>query len=200
MAVSCIGVLHTILKWLISTNLKWKSERKNVMSVAICHVAIIIYIWTVCPPGDPGRSLVSQNSSHYDGLNKGWESAAQSTQKETLLLGICGPSSCCHLIWAGSLPINIPPTLTPSQTLGKQIIQLYRWQKMRQSGASSVYSVSYSSTLSSLTAHMSDCQGNKIWRSQGQLMKNKSCLLISPAEKFLAKSRIIFSSTSLQIW
>ena len=68
------------------------------MPVAIYRVAIIIHIWTVWVPGDSTRSLVSQNSSHYDMLNKGWEIPAQHTQQETLLLGICGPSSYCHLI------------------------------------------------------------------------------------------------------
>lgn len=133
-------------------------------------------------------------------LNKQWEILAQNTQQETLLLGICGPSSYCHLIWAGSLPINFPPTLIPSQTLGKQIIQLYRWQKMRQNSVSSAYSVPYSSTLSSVTAHTSDWQWNKILRSQGLLMTNKSYLLISPAEKLLAKSRLTLSTSGLQIW
>lgn len=148
--------------------------------------------WTAWAPEDSSRSLASQNSTLYDMLNNGWEIPAQHTQQETLLLGICGPSSCCHLIWAGTLPINFPPTLTPSQTLGKQIIQPYRWQKMRQSCVSSVYSMSYSSTLSSVTAHTSDCQGSKIWRSQGLLMTNRSCLPISPAEKLLTKSRVTF--------
>lgn len=68
------------------------------MSVAIYHVARIIYIWALWAPGDCSRSLVSQNSSHYDVLNKGWEIPAQRMQQETLLVGICGPSSCCHLI------------------------------------------------------------------------------------------------------
>ena len=119
--VSCTDALHAILKWLISTNLKHKMW-KNYMPVAIYPVSIIIYIWTVCAPGDSSRSLVSQNSSHYDMLNKGWEIPAQHMPQETLLLGIWGPSSCCYLIWAGSLPINFSPTLTPSQTLGKQIV------------------------------------------------------------------------------
>jgi len=58
------------------------------MPVAIYPVSIIIYIWTVCAPGDSSRSLVSQNSSHYDMLNKGWEIPAQHMPQETLLLGI----------------------------------------------------------------------------------------------------------------
>lgn len=170
------------------------------ISVLIYPVGIIVYIWTVCALGDSSRCVMSQNCSHYDTLNQGWQIPAQHTEQETLLLGICGPSSCCHLISARSLSINFLPTLTPSQTLGKQIIQPYRWQKMRQSSVSSVHPVSYSSTLSSVAVHMSDCQGNKIWRSQGLLMTNKSCLLISPAEKLLSKTRIIFSTSSLQMW
>lgn len=154
------------------------------------HVAIIVGLSGI----QEIPAEVSQH--HYYMLNQGWGIPAHHLLQETLWLSFCGPSSCCCLIWAASLPINFLPSLTQSKTLRKQIIQLYRWQKMSQSR---VYSVFCSSTLPSVTAHTSDCQGNKIWRSLGLLMTYKNCLLIAPAEKLVAKSRTIFSVSSLQI-
>lgn len=151
---------------------------------------------TAWDTGESSRSLVPQNFHHYDVLKQGWGITAQHTLQETLWLSFCDPSSCSHLIWARCLPINFLPSPTQSQTLSKQIIQLYRWQKMSQSR---VFSVFYTSTLSSVTAHTSDCQENNIWRSLGLQMTRKNCFLIAPAEKLLAKSRTIFSASNLQI-
>lgn len=155
MPVSCIGPLHTVLEGFISTNLKCKFWKKNCYFYA--HISCGCNSWTAWDPGVFRRSLVSQNSHHFDVLNQGWGIPAQNTLQETLWLSFCGPSSCSHFIWACSLPINILPSLTQSQTLRKQIIQLYQWQQLSQSR---VYSVFYSSTLSSAMAHTPDCQGN----------------------------------------
>lgn len=154
-AINCTSPLHTVLEWLILTRLRCKIGKKN--EYVYGHISCGCDSWTAWDPGDSSRGLVSQNFHHYDVLNQGWGIPAQHTLQETLWLSFCGPFSGSHLIWARCLPINILPSLTQSQTLRKQIIQLYRWQKTSQSR---VYSMFCSSTLSSAIAHISDCQGN----------------------------------------